>query len=347
VAPLPPEKLPLLLREHRSRRKRLTIEQPTPAIVYGTDPPDLLRSPLEQTLILRIYPSHLFAAIRFRFRLTGLRSLTRRASGHILRTRRPRNIAWFALLFVLSLSVFQAKAEELVFKIPPVKIPLEIKDQSVTITTSTTLTIFSRDHGPTTLDLKLAGDLSDLQQNMTAFLADQLDKDDRCGERIAIENAALIPADPAGIVQIQLHFERWECVKLLGRKVSKKLIGGDARIELKLTPEVDPGGSGLRLIPEIVTIRADGSLGQLLRTGPLGDMVRHKIQDAMSSALQKGTNLGATLPPALQDSVSVKGAEFKDAGQGHILVTLEGEAHITQEQLRLVSDQVHARLMSH
>jgi hypothetical protein len=250
------------------------------------------------------------------------------------------------LLLALSLSVFQAAAEEIVFKIPPVKIPLEIKDQSVAITTSATLTIFSRDRGLTTLDLKLTGDLSDLQQNMTVLLADQLDKDDRCGERIAIENAALIPAEPAGIAQIQLHFERWECVKLLGRKVSKKIVGGDARIELKLTPEVDPGGSGLRLTPEIVAIQADGSLGQLLRTGPLGDTVRHKIQDAMLSALQKGTNLGATLPPVLQDSVIVKVAEFKDAGQGRLLVILEGEAHVTQEQLHLLSDQVHARIIS-
>lgn len=59
----------------------------------------------------------------------------------------------------------------------------------------------------------------------------------RCGNRLAIQNATLAPADPASLVLIQLHFEWWECVKLLHKQASKRLIG-DAQIRVKLTPAI-------------------------------------------------------------------------------------------------------------
>ena len=64
------------------------------------------------------------------------------------------------------------------------------------------------------------------------------------------------------------------------------------------------------------------------------------------SALHKGTNLAATLPPAVQGYVTIQNAEFKDAGDGSLLVVLDGEARITQEQVKLLSDQVKERLAS-
>ncbi|HEX3437203.1 MAG TPA: hypothetical protein VHT24_10595 [Pseudacidobacterium sp.] len=66
----------------------------------------------------------------------------------------------------------------------------------------------------------------------------------------------------------------------------------------------------------------------------------------MLSALQKGTNLSATLPPAVQGYVTIQNAEFKNGGDGRLLVVLDGEARITQEQVRLLTDQVKQRLAS-
>ncbi len=257
--------------------------------------------------------------------------------------RRLASIA-LLLMMVIAASPLSANAQNAVIKIPPVRIPLDVKDQRITITTSAILTISSKDRNLRILNLKLTGDLSDLQRNLTPLLSSQLDKDEHCGDRIAIQNATLTPADPAGLAVVQLHVERWACIKIMGKQAAKKLIGGEAQIQIKLTPQIDEDRTSLRLVPEVGDIQADGSLGELLRSGVLGDAIREKVHNAILSALQKGTNVGATLPPAVQDYVTIQNAEFKDAGDGRLLVVLDGEARITQEQLRLLTDQVKERM---
>ena len=76
----------------------------------------------------------------------------------------------------------------------------------------------------------------------------------------------------------------------------------------------------------------------------LGETVRVKIRSSILSALHRGTNLAATLPPAVQGYVTLKNAEFKDAWDGNLLAVLDGEARITQEQVKLLSGQVKERL---
>ena len=257
-----------------------------------------------------------------------------------------RALLALAFLLVTASSPPVATAQKTVFKIPPVKIPLEVKDQPITITASAVLTVSSRERNLTILNLRITGDLSDLQRNLTALLSAQLDKDDRCGERIAIQNATLKPADPASVAVVQLHVERWACVKVLGKQAAKKVLGGDAQVQIKLTPEIDKDSTELQLVPEVGEIQADGSLGELLRSGALGETIREKIRSSILSALHKGTNLAATLPPAVQGYVTIQNAEFKDAGEGNLLVVLAGEARITQEQMKLLSDQVKERLAS-
>jgi hypothetical protein len=238
------------------------------------------------------------------------------------------------------------QAQNAVFKIPPVKIPLDVKDQPITITASAILTISSKDRNLTILDLQLTGDLSDLQRNLTSLLSAQLDKDDRCGERVAIQNATLKPADPSSIAVVQLHVERWTCVKVLGKQAAKRLVGGDAQVPIRLTPVIEKDSTELQLQPEVGEIQADGSLGELLRSGALGQAIQEKVRSSILSALHKGTNMAATLPPAVQGYVTLQNAEFKDAGDGRLLVVLAGEARITQEQVKLLSEQVKERLAS-
>jgi hypothetical protein len=262
-------------------------------------------------------------------------------------TRRLRR-GLFALALILAIggSPLGAAVQSVVFKIPPVKIPLDVKDQPITITASAILTISSKDRDFTILNLQLTGDLSDLQRNLTGLLSSQMDKDDRCGDRVTIQNATLKPVDPASVALVQLHVERWVCVKLLGKQAAKKVLGGDAQIPIKLTPAIDKDSTELQLVPEVGEIQADGSLGELLRSGALGDALREKIRSSILSALHKGTNLGATLPPAVQGYVTIQNAEFKDAGDGRLLVVLDGEARISQDQVKLLSDQVKERMAS-
>jgi len=218
------------------------------------------------------------------------------------------------LILAIGASPLGAAVQNVVFKIPPVKIPLDVKDQPITITASAILTVSSKDRNLTTLNLQLTGDLSDLQRNLTGLLSSQMDKDDRCGDRVTIQNATLKPVDPASTALVQLHVERWACVKLLGKQAAKRVLGGDAQIQIKLTPAIDKDSTELQLVPEVGEIQADGSLGELLRSGALGDALREKIRSSILSALHKGTNLGATLPPAVQGYVTIQNAEFKDAG---------------------------------
>jgi hypothetical protein len=260
-------------------------------------------------------------------------------------TRRQRRTPLaIALVLALGASPPVATAQNAVFKIPPVKIPLNVKDQPITITASAILTLSSKDRNLRILNLQLTGDLSDLQHNLTNLLSAQLNKDDRCGERVAIQNATLRPAEPAGVAVVQLHVERWACVKVLGKQAAKKLLGGDAQIQIKLTPAIEKDSTELQLVPEVGDIQADGSLGEVLRSGALGETIREKVRSSIVSALNKGTNLSATLPPAVQGYVTIQSAEFKDGGEGSLLVVLDGEARITQEQVKLLSEQVKERL---
>jgi len=64
------------------------------------------------------------------------------------------------------------------------------------------------------------------------------------------------------------------------------------------------------------------------------------------SAAQKGTDLGATLPPAIQSYATIQKAQFKDTGSGHLIVILDGEARISDEQIQDLSKQVKERIAS-
>jgi hypothetical protein len=253
-------------------------------------------------------------------------------------------VCGLVMVLAMSLLPLPGQAQNVTFKIPPVKIPLKIKEQSVTITASATVSMHSKDQETSIFKLELTADLSELQQNLTALLASQLDKEDACGERIAIEHADLTPVPPASLAVVQLHYERWACAKVLGKEKTKKLVGGNALIEVKLTPAVEENNTELRLVPEVGKIEADGSLGELLRSGTLGDAIRDKIRTSILSAMEKGTNLSATLPPAIQGHATIQNAEFKDGGDGRLIVLLRGEGQITREQIQALSKQVKERM---
>jgi len=225
-----------------------------------------------------------------------------------------------------------------------VKIPVSIKDQRVTMVASGLITLITKKQGLNILNLQLTADLSDLQQNMTDLLSAELDKDDHCGDRIAIQHATLTPTAPASLAMVQLHYERWACAKVFGKQEAKRVVGGNAVMQMTLTPAVEEDNTELRLVPEIGPIQADGSLGELLRSGTLGDMLREKIRKAILSALQKGTDLSATLPQAVQGYAKIKDSRFKDAGSGRLLVLLDGEIQITNEQIQALSKQVKDQL---
>jgi hypothetical protein len=250
-------------------------------------------------------------------------------------------------LLAPSTAPVRANDRVLTFKIPPVKIPLDIKDQHVTVVASALITMVSQDRDLHIFHLQLTADLAELQQNLTPLLSAQLNKDDRCGDRIAVQQASLTPAPPASLAVVQLHYERYACVKLAGKQKAQRVLGGNAVIPVKLTPTVEQNNAELRLVPGVGQVQADGSLGELLRSGAVGEMLQEKIRNSILSALQKGTNLNATLPPAVQGYASIRSAQFQTSSSGRLLAVLDGEIRITKDQVQALSQQVKERLGSH
>ena len=260
--------------------------------------------------------------------------------------RRPLFFCVCAVLLVNSLFVgapVRPGEKTTTFKILPVKIPVNVKDERITLLASGLITLTRQTQGLNILDLQLTGDLADLQQNLSELLSAELNKDDHCGDRIAIEQATLAPAEPGSLATVQLHYERWGCAKVLGKQEAKRLVGGNAVMQMTLTPAVEQGSTELRLVPEMGPTQADGSLGELLRSGTVGEMLREKIRESILKALQKGTDLSATLPPAVQGYAKIKDARFRDGGSGRLLVLLDGEIQISNEQVQALATQVKER----
>jgi len=160
----------------------------------------------------------------------------------------------YAGILALVLALAPLAAQDLTLTIPPVRTSFDIDNQPVAITASGTISRISHGGGEEVFRLRVTADLADLQANMTAVLRAQLDRSDRCGDRIAIQSATLAPADPASLLTTRLHYERWACVKALGKQITSRLAGGDALVKVKITPKVE-ADRALKLEPEVGEMR--------------------------------------------------------------------------------------------
>jgi len=245
---------------------------------------------------------------------------------------------WFASLLAIG---FQAggiaSAEDLTLRLPPVKTSINIGDQPIAITAAGVITGHPNSLQDT-FPLLLTADLADLQEHMTAILKAQLDSEDRCGERLSITSATLlpaksaVPANPAGALTVNVHYERWLCVKALGREVNRKLLGGDGVIPVDLTPSID--GSEVKLLAEVGTIEATGALGEVLRAPPIRDRLRDKIGASIQSALQEAANLKTVVPPNIERVATLVSARFADAGSGRLAFELAAEIRLSAPEIR-------------
>jgi hypothetical protein len=241
-----------------------------------------------------------------------------------------------ALLAVLSVIPLLAPAEDLSLTIPPVRTSMSVQNQAVAITVSGSVSGASAGHDGGPFRLSLMADLSDLQQNITTLLSSQLNRSEKCGDRLTIEHATLAPSAPTALLTANLHYEKWACAKVFGRDVVKRLVGGNGAVEVRLTPAVEANRT-IRLQSEVGSIQADGSLGEALRSGSLGTMLRDKIRTTLAAAMEKA-NLEASIPPELQPVATIQGAQFVDGG-GRLSLNLSGEVHISTQQLRTLIDQ--------
>jgi hypothetical protein len=189
--------------------------------------------------------------------------------------------------------------------------------------------------------LNLNADLADLQAHLTPLLQAELNKSDHCGERISIENARLIPAGQAGRLTVQLHFEKWACIKAFGKENAKRLVGGNGTVETIVTPRIENGE--VRMDTQVTDIQADGSLGDLLRTGTIGDALRNKIRDSLTRAMQKAANPETLLPGQARAYIAIQSLAFADEGEGRLGMRIGAQLQIPDAQISSLLEQFRTR----
>jgi hypothetical protein len=222
----------------------------------------------------------------------------------------------------------QAQTGNLTLKIPPVKTSLNLEGQPIEITAWGSVS--SAPSGIFRLALNV--DLGNFQENLTPVLAAQLNRSDRCGERLSVQRATIAPAAPPAVLTAYVHYERFACAKAFGKEIVKRLAGGNGVVEVNLTPSV--GENRITLVAEVRKIDADGSLGELLRSGSLGDSIREKIAASIESAIQKSANLKSTLPAEMESAATIQTVQFADGGAGRLWLTISGEVRLPAEQMR-------------
>jgi hypothetical protein len=241
------------------------------------------------------------------------------------------SISLFCAAFALLPAMAQTGGP--VLKIPPVKASIKLDQQQIEITLSGTLS----PQPAGSFALALTVDLGDFQEHLTPVLSAQLKRDDRCGDRLSVERATIVPSPPSSLLTANVNFERFGCVKAFGKQISKRLLGGHAAIEVDLTPVLEE--KDIALTAEVRKIDADGSLGDVLRSDSVGDSIRDKISIAVESAVQKLTDLKSTLPPAIGNAVSIETVQFADGGAGRLLLNIGAEVRLSADQLRSVVGQ--------
>jgi hypothetical protein len=216
----------------------------------------------------------------------------------------------------------QAQTGDLALKIPPVKTSLNVEGQTVEITAWGAIS-------PTpsgSFRLAMTLDLGNLQENLTAILGAQLNRSERCGERLSVQRATIAPSSPSAALTVSVHYERFGCAKALGKEIVKRLAGGNGVVDVNLAPSI--GDDGIALTAEVRKIDADG---------PLGDSMREKIVASIESAVRKSTNLKSMLPAGTESVAAMRAIQFADGGSGRLWLTLDGEVRLSAEQFRDVA----------
>jgi hypothetical protein len=238
--------------------------------------------------------------------------------------------------FLTSIASGADRAEAVVLRTPPVHATVPIGSQSVGITAWAEIS--GRSDAP--LHVTLTADLAELQSNATPLLAAELNRSNRCGERLEVQTASLGAAAPSARLNLHVHYERWACAKAMGRDLTKRLVGGNAVLDVQLNPTVESGAPALHA--EVKNIDADGSLGEALKSGSLGDTLREKIRTSVESAVAKAATAPA-LPPDIGGVAQLHTAAFRDGGQGRLWLAVEGEVRLSPDQLRALTAQLQGK----
>ena len=241
------------------------------------------------------------------------------------------------------MSILPGTEQDLTFHLLQVTTSAEIAGQPVSMLAGGEATRTSVTDGRSLFDLRLVVDLSDLQDNITEILRSQLTSAPRCGQRMEVREAMLLPQAAAGLAVLHLHHERWICPPGGSEGGELLVAAGDPTIEVKLSPSADASGD-LHLVTELGHIDADEVFRDSLTTRPLGAALLGHISQLVLSAMQKGTDLKAILPPAAREALTIRKAQFQAGGAGQLRLVLDGQLRFSEEQTKEFAEQLRQQL---
>lgn len=249
------------------------------------------------------------------------------------------HLAWIVLLLpAVALCV------DFTFEIPPAPIAVDIGTQHVPIAVSGEVSASPAPPGAgdQTFPLNLRADLGGLQSHLTPLVQQELNRSEKCAERLSIQNAILAPAAAgAADLAVHLHFEKWICIASEGN-TPKQLLTSDATVHLIVSPVLEKSAGGeqsVRLDARIGVIEADGPVGEMLRSGVLGNTVRDKMRETLLKVLQRSTDLEGVLAPQTRRFVAIQKIAFVDAGFGRLALDMAGRLQVPGESVSAVLEQ--------
>lgn len=232
--------------------------------------------------------------------------------------------------------------QESAFNLPPVKNSINFANRPMVITMSGVVSNGVAEGGQNTFAVKLTEDMADLQLAIADVLRAQLNQADSCGERIAIQTAALTAQEGAGVVAAQLHYERWTCTTMFGRTSMNELVEGNGTIEVKLAPAVAQDGS-LQLVAQMGRVDAEGLVGESLRSGSTGERLRDKIMESVLAVMRQGGDFKAALPAGARGYATLRRARFQGTGSGRLIAVLDGEIQVSNDNLAALTTELQER----
>ena len=232
--------------------------------------------------------------------------------------------------------VISEGTDEVAFTIPARKSTVTIGGQTVGVTTSAAVTrpkTGSGDDGVYRVEVRT--DLAELQENMGAILGAMMNREDRCGERVRVQEAKIAPDSPSATAMVRLHYERWVCSRVAG---AREMTEGNATVNMKLAPSLGANGEA-QISSEIEQVEAEKFFAELLRSEALGTELREKLARAVTAAV---ANLKAVLPAA-GDSATARSVRYEALREGELSVVVEGELRMSDEQAKAFGEQLKER----
>jgi hypothetical protein len=228
--------------------------------------------------------------------------------------------------------VISEGADEVAFTMPPRKSSVTIGGQAIGLTTSA---VVMRATGADGLyKVEATTDLSDLQDNFSGVLGAMINREERCGERIRVQQATLDPQIPLSTAMARLHYERWVCSAGYGG--TREMSEGNATVNMKLTVALDASGQ-VGISTELEQVEADRFFEDLLKSGELGAQLRAKTSAAVMAAL---ANVKTAVPGA--EGETARSVGFVSPREGALSVVVGGELRMSAEQAKEMERQVKA-----